>query len=177
MQPGTWELRRLYMVASPSDEAKADETDDDLMRKLGTLQPMFPIRLRPRLLDLDEVVLEVPTWARFLVSQYRGFDKTTRTGTGFSEYAMDGRVIVVIAGSRRTVKEGMKEVIRRIEGHAQYKEGDICLRRIRGQPVDTAGFRTTGDAKPLDFSSCKEPFDWKRYHFSQEQGRNRWSYP
>ncbi|KAH7718654.1 hypothetical protein AAVH_13881 [Aphelenchoides avenae] len=121
---------------------------------------------------------EVPMWAQFLVKKCPGTEErtvhkiegSTVTGIDFSADAIKGRVIVAIAGSKRTVKEGMKEIIRRIEGHAQYKAEDICLRRIKGQSVDTDGFKKMADAKPLDLSSCKEPFDWDRLT------RERWCY-
>ncbi|KAH7719365.1 hypothetical protein AAVH_13222 [Aphelenchoides avenae] len=146
MQPGAWELRRLYVVVSQGDEAEADKADEDQMRKL----------------DLDEVALEVPAWARLLVGQCREMGESTRTGIGISTDAVYGRVIVDIAGSRSTVKQGMKEVIRRIELHDRYKEGDIYLRRIQGQSVDTDGFKNSEDSKPFNLSSCKQPFSWER---------------
>ncbi|KAH7711397.1 hypothetical protein AAVH_21301 [Aphelenchoides avenae] len=154
MQPGTWQLRRLYVVARQRTDAEANKAVDNLMRKL----------------DLDEIVMEVPAWAQFLVKKRPGteertvrkIEEATVTGIHFSVDAIKGRVLVAIAGSRRTVKEGTEEVMRRIEAHEWYKEGDICLRRIVGQSVGTAGFKKIGDAKPLDLSSCKEPFHWKR---------------
>ncbi|KAH7697265.1 hypothetical protein AAVH_35653, partial [Aphelenchoides avenae] len=152
MQPGTWELRRLYVLASQDDDA--DKAEEDLMRKL----------------DVDEVVLEVPMWAQFLVAKCREVENSTGTGIGFSTDAMNGRVIVAIAGTSSTVKEGIKEVVRRIEGHAKYRKGDVCLRRIEGQSLDTAGFKKTADADPLNLSCCKEPFLWERLT------RERWRY-
>lgn len=109
----------------------------------------------------------MPTWAQFLTGKCREMEKSTATGICFSSDAIDGRVIITIAGSTSTVKRGMEEIIRCIEGHAQYTEGDICLRRIRGESVDTDGFKKIEDSKPFDVGRCSEPFDWDRYSFGQ----------
>lgn len=146
MRPGTRELRRLHRVDGEGDDTEAAKADDDLMRKI----------------DLGEIVLEVPTWAQFLTGKCREMEKSTATGICFSSDAIDGRVIITIAGSTSTVKRGMEEIIRCIEGHAQYTEGDICLRRIRGESVDTDGFKKIEDSKPFDVGRCSEPFDWDR---------------
>lgn len=61
------------------------------------------------------------------------------------------------------VKQGMKEVIRRLESHTHYKEGDIWLRRIQGQSMDLDCFRRMGDARSSEMCCCKEPFLWERY--------------
>lgn len=89
--------------------------------------------------------------------------KSTTTGIGFSNDTVKGRVLVDIAGSRNTVEQGMQEVIGRITSDRRYKEGDICLRRIKGEPVDTAGFKKSRDAKPANLSRCTQPYSWERY--------------
>ncbi|KAH7701419.1 hypothetical protein AAVH_31448, partial [Aphelenchoides avenae] len=143
---GFLDFRRLHRMNSEADDNQALTDDNDLMRKL----------------DLDEIVLEVPAWARFMVKDCTKLEETTATGIGFSNDMIKGRVLIDIAGSRSTVKRGMEEVIGRIVNHRQYKEGDICLRRIKERPVDLAGFKKTRDAKPVNLSSCTEPFSWER---------------
>ncbi|KAH7699980.1 hypothetical protein AAVH_32908 [Aphelenchoides avenae] len=143
---GIVEFRRLHRMNSEKDEDRALAADNDLMRKL----------------ERHEVVLEVPAWAQFIVKDCLKLQETTATGISFSNDAIKGRVLVDIAGSRSTVKRGMEEVIGRITNHRLYKEGDICLRRIKGEHVDTASFKKTQDAKLVNLSRCTAPFSWER---------------
>ncbi|KAH7718325.1 hypothetical protein AAVH_14200 [Aphelenchoides avenae] len=128
---GFVDFRRLHRMNSEADDNEALTDDNDLMH-------------------LHEIVLEVPAWAHFIVKDCPELEKTTATGIGFSNDTVKGRLLVDIGGSRSTVERGMEEVLGRITNHRQYKEGDICLRRIKGQPVDIAGFKKTRNAKPTD---------------------------
>lgn len=114
-------------------------------------------------LDLYEVVLDVPEWARSLARHNRGVEKRTLCGLVFADDVVNGRRLYTIVGSRTTVKRGTEEAIRLLTSDRRYKEGDIRLRRIKGQSADTAGFEEAGPVGKEDLSSCKEPFEWERY--------------
>ncbi|KAH7705520.1 hypothetical protein AAVH_27282, partial [Aphelenchoides avenae] len=143
MRPGTCELRRLHRVDSDEDVAKADKK---LMQEI----------------DLHEIVLDVhKSWARLLVEQSRQIEASEVVGMGVSNDVVNGRVLVNIAGSATTVERGLKTVIRMLDSHRPHRVGDIRLRRIEGQSMDTAGFEEADPVGEEDLSNCKYPFEWE----------------
>ncbi|KAH7703149.1 hypothetical protein AAVH_29677 [Aphelenchoides avenae] len=147
MLPGTYELRRLHRVDSDADDAKADEADQKSMQAI----------------DLHAVVLEVhESCARLLVEQSRRIESSEGVGIGVSKDVVNGRVLVNIAGSATTVERGLKAVIRRLASHRPHMVGDIRLRRIKGQVVDTTGFEEATQATEEDLRNCKRTFEWER---------------
>lgn len=82
---------------------------------------------------------------------------------GVSNDVVNGRVLVNIAGSATTVERGLKTVIRMLDSHRPHRVGDIRLRRIEGQSMDTAGFEEADPVGEEDLSNCKYPFEWERY--------------
>ncbi|KAH7700091.1 hypothetical protein AAVH_32793 [Aphelenchoides avenae] len=140
------ELRRLHRVDSEQDDAKAEKADQELMQEI----------------DLHEVVLNVhASFARLLRERCGPIEADERVGLDIST-AVNGRVLVSIAGSRTTVKGGTNAVIELLSSDARYREGDIRLRRIEGQSVDTAGFEKAAPVRKEDLSDCEEPFVWQR---------------
>lgn len=116
------------------------------------------------ILDLHEVVLDVHvSFGRALRERCGQIEADEIVGMGVSNDAVKGRVLINIAGSRSTVKHGREAVIKLLASDARYKEGDIRLRRIEGQSVDTAGFQEARPVRKEDAYGCKEPFDWERY--------------
>lgn len=71
-------------------------------------------------------------------------------------------MLVSIADSRDTRKRGTDVVIGLLTSDRRYKEGNIRLRRIRGQSVDSSIFKEVG---PIDdyLGNCKELFPWEGY--------------
>ncbi|KAH7719336.1 hypothetical protein AAVH_13193 [Aphelenchoides avenae] len=154
MRPGTCRLRRLHRVDGEEDGAKVDEADQKLMQEI----------------DLHEVVLDVHvSFGRALRERCGQIEADEIVGMGVSNDAVKGRVLINIAGSRSTVKHGREAVIKLLASDARYKEGDIRLRRIEGQSVDTAGFQEARPVRKEDAYGCKEPFDWER--LTSEQWR------
>ncbi|KAH7721049.1 hypothetical protein AAVH_11516 [Aphelenchoides avenae] len=153
MRPGTCELRRLHRVDSEQDDAKADDFDKEVMRAL----------------DIHEIVLHVPAYTRYLGPRLKPTEQSTTCGITYSMDVISRGVLFGIAGSRTTVKRGMEEVLRLITSGRRYKVGDIRLRRIEGQRVDTAGFEEDDQVGEEDLSDCKEPFVWER--LTREQWR------
>ncbi|KAH7709941.1 hypothetical protein AAVH_22772 [Aphelenchoides avenae] len=151
MRRGTCELRRLHRVDSEQDDAKVDELDKVVMQAL----------------DIHEVVLHVTS--RAFGWKLKPIEQNTTCGITFTKDVVNGGVLFGIAGSRTTVKRGTEEVIKRITSDRRYKLGDIRLRRIKGQSVDTAGFEKVAPVEEEDLSDCKESFFWER--LTREQWR------
>ena len=104
------------------------------------------------------------SWERLIRAQCEDIEALEGVGVGVSNDAVNGRVLVTIAGSRTTVKQGMDEVIKLIASHRRYREGDIRLRRFEGQSVvDRPGFEKAAPIRKEELSKCREPFDWERY--------------
>ncbi|KAH7719341.1 RNAse P [Aphelenchoides avenae] len=151
LHPSTCELRCLHRVDSEEDDAKAEKAYQKLMQELG----------------FHEVVLDVHmSWARLLCEQSRRIEDDEVVGISVSEWVNE-RVLVNIVGSQTTVKRGTAKVIKLITSNRRYRVGDIRLRRIEGQSVDTAGFEKAAPGRKEDLSNCKEPFLWERLTHEQ----------
>ncbi|KAH7700413.1 hypothetical protein AAVH_32468 [Aphelenchoides avenae] len=119
-------------------------------------------------LDLHEVVLNVhESFAWLLCKQSRQIEDAEVVGIGVSNDPINGRVLVIIAGSRTTVKRGTDKVIKLITSDRRYRPGDIRLRRIEGQSVTTEGFEVAAPVRKEDLSSCKDPCLWERLTHEQ----------
>lgn len=103
------------------------------------------------------------SWTGIIRKQCEQIKASEGVGIQVSNDAVNGRVLVTIAGSRTTVERGRDAVIRLLASDRRYRNGDIRLRRIRGHSVDTAGFEGVGSVDDEDLSKCKELFLWERY--------------